>query len=532
MSSSLHIPEREAQAKREIGVTRISPIGKRMLLAAGVILILLTTLTQLLIDPSELKQVRSLFQAAQTGWEKGSAEESSRLFSANRHLLEAMHDWEDNLEDSAWFRDPLLKRIQPLLWRLGSGNGQAVRGREDWLLYQPDVDYVIQKPFDYEAPQHTLVDFRNQLAKRGIKLLLVPVPVKPQIHPEALSRVPVNVPLRNPSEIALFAALEEAGVESVDLADLFANARTAASPLYLKTDTHWTPEAMRLAAEHSAQRLVDLKWVPLDPPSPVQWTRQDITHHGDIVEMLSLPSNQTLIEPETISHTRVEFQSGDSPRVLLLGDSFSNIFSLEAMGWGEQGGFAEHLGAALRQPVRSLVRNDAGASATRELLVRELSRGNDPLEGVEVVVWQFASREFRFGNWVPLHLPEQAASSDADSNLLKGTRSLTVTATVAKVSPIPRPGTVAYSDHVATVHLRELSTEDGEIQQAQAVARFLSMQNQQLLPPARWRPGMRVRLRLIPFSEVEKRYGTLNTSELDELDLMLATPFWIEEVQP
>nr|MDA3874638.1 hypothetical protein [Kiritimatiellia bacterium] len=190
----------------------------------------------------------------------------------------------------------------------------------------------------------------------------------------------------------------------------------------------------------------------------------------------------------------------------------------------------EHLGAALRHTERSLVRKDAGASATREMLVRELSRGNNPLEGIDVVIWQFASREFQFGEWTPLHLPEQA--STPTGSLLEGTRSLTATATIAAISPIPRPGEVAYADHVATVHLRELSTEDGDIQQAEAVARFQSMRDHQRLPPARWRPGQRIRVRLIPFSEVENRYGSLNTSELDELDLMLATPFWIEEVQP
>ena len=43
--------------------------------------------------------------------------------------------------------------------------------------------------------------------------------------------------------------------------------------------------------------------------------------------------------------------------MLLLGDSFSNIFSFEAMGWGESAGFAEHLSAALRRPIDCILRN-------------------------------------------------------------------------------------------------------------------------------------------------------------------------------
>ena len=54
--------------------------------------------------------------------------------------------------------------------------------------------------------------------------------------------------------------------------------------------------------------------------------------------------------------------------VLILGDSFFNIFSLEGMGWGTSAGFVEQLSHALQQPLDAIIRNDAGAFAARELL--------------------------------------------------------------------------------------------------------------------------------------------------------------------
>ena len=63
--------------------------------------------------------------------------------------------------------------------------------------------------------------------------------------------------------------------------------------------------------------------------------------------------------------------------MLLLGDSFSNIFSFEAMGWGESAGFAEHLSFALRRPIDCILRNSDASFATREILSNELARGRE-----------------------------------------------------------------------------------------------------------------------------------------------------------
>jgi len=67
-----------------------------------------------------------------------------------------------------------------------------------------------------------------------------------------------------------------------------------------------------------------------------------------------------------------------------LGDSFSNIYSFEPMGWGESAGFVELLGYYLGRSIERMVRNDGGAFATREMLQRELAREEDRLAGKRV----------------------------------------------------------------------------------------------------------------------------------------------------
>ena len=83
---------------------------------------------------------------------------------------------------------------------------------------------------------------------------------------------------------------------------------------------------------------------------------------GDIALMLKLPADQTVYQPQTVTIHQVNvgnapWRATPSADVLLLGDSFSNIFSLEGMGWGESAGVAEHLSRDLGKPIDAILRN-------------------------------------------------------------------------------------------------------------------------------------------------------------------------------
>ena len=142
----------------------------------------------------------------------------------------------------------------------------------------------------------------------------------------------------------------------------------------------------------------------------LQVSAKEVTGVGDIARMLKLPESQSIYQPETV--TIHEVLAGNAPwrpsktaDILLLGDSFSNIFSLGALGWGESAGFAEHLSRALGgRPLDIILRNSDAAFATREMLSRELARGRDRLAGKKLVVWQFATRELAFGDWKMLEM--------------------------------------------------------------------------------------------------------------------------------
>ena len=107
---------------------------------------------------------------------------------------------------------------------------------------------------------------------------------------------------------------------------------------------------------------------------------------------------------------RVETAEGRSwkadPRadVLLLGDSFTNIYSQSDLGWGTGAGLAEQLSYYLGHPIDRLALNSGGALNTRQRLAQDLATGNDRLAGKKVVVYQFAVRELAIGDWRVIEL--------------------------------------------------------------------------------------------------------------------------------
>ena len=73
--------------------------------------------------------------------------------------------------------------------------------------------------------------------------------------------------------------------------------------------------------------------------------------------------------------------------MLLLGDSFSAVYSQAELGWGTGAGLAERLSWHLGLPVDRIVRNAGGATAAREALAAALAAEPGRLDGVRVVVW-------------------------------------------------------------------------------------------------------------------------------------------------
>ncbi len=250
--------------------------------------------------------------------------------------------------------------------------------------------------------------------------------------------------------------------------------------------------------------------------------------------MLKLPATQTICRPETVTIQQVTLGNGlwrpsSEAEVLLLGDSFANIFSLEALGWGESAGLPERLSAALGgRPLDCILRNSDAAFATREMLANALARGHDRLAGKKLVIWEFAARELAFGNWKLLDL---AVGQPAPARFYSPPPGTVVeaTGTVEAVATVPRPGTVPYADHIMAVHLTEMGVSgSSQTSGLQAIVYLWSMRDNVWTRAARLRVGERITVRLRPWAEVAPQYEQTNRSEIDDPALQLEEPVWGE----
>ncbi|MEW6238494.1 MAG: hypothetical protein AB1656_24170 [Candidatus Omnitrophota bacterium] len=357
------------------------------------------------MSQSEKPQVLELFQQKPT---------SSHLRS-----------FEKNLERSSWFSQKLQPVMRWLQYEILKDAGdKALMGRDGWFFYKPSVQFLIEwwpmpktaftnliaktALAEAENPVPAILHFRDQLAARGIQLLVMPAPSKASIYPNKLvSRAvdeerPVYIHAKKVME-----ELQKSGVDVLDLFDVFA--KTPPPPgeeYYLAQDTHWSPQGTKLAAHAAARRILERGWLDKGTtayelkPAPVR-------RHGDVLRMMDLPQaardyvQEDLHCEQVVQNGGELFHNDSQSEILVIGDSFLRIYELDEP---KSAGFIAHLSRELQRPVASIV-NDGGAST---LVRQELARKSSLLANKKALLWEFVDRDIRFGTegWRKIPLPQ------------------------------------------------------------------------------------------------------------------------------
>lgn len=558
--SALRLPRSErariAQARDEAGATAVAPRLARRLVAAFALLAAAPAVAQLGLDPG------FFFRAAGARPPAAAAAPApdsvfERVRAVNRDLLARAGAVEDRLADDS----VLGRRVRPVVqdaltgW-LRAGTSQVEVGVGGWLFYRPDVDHVTGPGFlsaealarraaegdtlaaaRHPDPRPALVGLHEQLERRGVRLIVAPTPVKPSADPRQVGRGGfASGPVRNRSWRRFARELERAGVTVFDAGRTLSTLRReGAGPLYLATDTHWRPETMqRVAADLAA--LVEREAALFGPAAGWRARRVEVAGRGDTARLLDPDPRPGRDRAETVEVTRVETPAGEawapdrSAEVLLLGDSFTNVYSLASLGWGVSAGLAEQLAFALGRPVDRLSQNDGGAFAPRRLLAAALARDAERLANTRVVVYQFAARELSQGDWRPIRLDAATAPAGGDAAFWEPgvDAAALVEATVAAAGAVPAPRSVPYRDHVVALHVEEIEVLAGPAVDAvsSAVVYVRSMVDDELTAAAGWRAGDRVRLALRPWAAVAPELDGISRGELDDPRLLAARPWW------
>jgi alginate O-acetyltransferase complex protein AlgJ len=290
----------------------------------------------------------------------------------------------------------------------------AIAGAGGWLFFVAELRALSIGPFWGERaravsrasnlndadPLPAIADFSDQLKRAGIELLIVPVPAKAAVYPDAISnQIKVSTAHTtarvDPDHERFYRLLGDRGIAVLDLTARFIQERNVPGPnLYCQTDSHWSGRAVALAAGAIAEQVSDRPWLKEMPRTGYASESRTVEIAGDLARMLdeARPARETLAV--TFVGTKEDGRllplepARDSP-ILLIGDSHTLVFHDPEL-YARGAGLPDHLALRLGFPVDLVGIRGSAATTTRI----ELLRRRDNLKGKKLVVWCFSFREF------------------------------------------------------------------------------------------------------------------------------------------
>lgn len=291
----------------------------------------------------------------------------------------------------------------------------VVQGTDGWLFLPAELRHISVGKFwgaDAEKvsnatqaknadPLPAILDFKAQLDAAGIELILVPVPAKAFVYPEALTGGDLTglaAERLDTFHQQFYQELRNKGVTVVDLLPEFLSQRNAsAGPVFCKTDTHWSGEGIRIASAQIATLLVDKPWLKAAPKTKTVATIRPLEITGDLQGMLGASAQETVslrfIGSEASSGAEAVPSDRLSP-IVLLGDSHTLVFNAGSDMHATSAGLPDQLLYDLGITIDLIGVRGSGATPARVNLMRRVRGDEHYLAGKKVVIWCFTVREF------------------------------------------------------------------------------------------------------------------------------------------
>ena len=265
--------------------------------------------------------------------------------------------------------------------RTGTWGDMVVPGTGGWLYYGKDLREILQPWFYAKENIETIAALSDTLGRRGITLLVVPVPDKEAIM-QTYSRFTVKSVSNQ--RVRFLRSLRERHVKVIDLTPTYlaANPKDA---LFQKKDVHWDGQGIAVAAREIADSVNRLP----GEAGPSRYSSKDTV--VDSPGFLAMFLGDSSLYPTSC---RMITDAGGNPfkdsvrsDILIWGDSFTMVNRAYGGGLGAQ--IALYTG----RPTFTIGHiGDINARAPAEMLKFLKDRPKMP----KIIVWVFTS--FRFMN--------------------------------------------------------------------------------------------------------------------------------------
>ena len=270
----------------------------------------------------------------------------------------------------------------------GEGRAGLVIGENGWLYSDEEFDPVANGQRQMRDNLALIRGVQRQLEERNVHLLLAIIPAKTRLYPE-------HTGAHHPSaqQDSLYprfhSAVREAGIAAPDLLGPLQAGKQQA-PMFLRTDTHWTPEGAEVTARALADVVRSAVQLRGEPQEFVTETVETRDHEGDLTRFLPLaplfesllPRADRLQQRET--HSAQDgggdlFGDSDLP-VALVGTSYS-----ANPNWN----FAGALRQSLKRDLANHAEEGQGPLVPMLKYLQSDELKNDP---PQLVIWEFPER--------------------------------------------------------------------------------------------------------------------------------------------
>ena len=284
------------------------------------------------------------------------------------------------------------------------GRPGVVVGRGDWLFTDEEFKPATQ-PRQVQDNWALIEAVQAELKRRDIELVLLLLPAKARMYPEQLGRAqPVAAHSQLYSQA--LARMQDESLPGPDLLPVWRQAKLQA-PIFLRTDTHWTPYGAEVAAQSLAAYLFERGSLQPGDERFVTAPGKTQTHKGDLLSFLPLEPYFAGLQPpsEPLQQRQTALADGQDdssaaalfdeqpPSLALVGTSYSA---------NPKWNFAGALKQALGSDLLNFAEDGHGPLVPMLRLLQ-----SDPAQnaGLRLVIWEFPERY--------LLLPSDLSSFDA-----------------------------------------------------------------------------------------------------------------------
>jgi alginate O-acetyltransferase complex protein AlgJ len=309
--------------------------------------------------------------------------------------------------EQAYDRDFPLRQPSILAWAnlqylvFGEGASGVMVGRDGWLF--SNEEYRIPNAHDAVVEQHLarIRAVHERLRAENRQLILVPVPLKADIYAEQAEWEP-DVRATDLYE-RFIARLQALDIPVTPLRDAFLTEKSR-QLLFLRSDTHWSPQGARLAAREFARlnpQLIGQSRYASRQMSEKQF-RGDLQNfllfsnalHPELFSTEAIPIYETAPLDQALDADQLFGEADQS--IMLVGSSYTRIDD-----WNFPGFLREALQSDL---LTTAVEAHGPFHAMEQFLNDEANR-----QGIDTVIWEFPVRTL---------LTRQAGAPNAPDTLL------------------------------------------------------------------------------------------------------------------